>query len=57
MAVKVGPFGRAVGLDNSETMITEAKNRAKDLGSNIEIPYRQCNEPTLLRQHVQCYKM
>jgi len=36
MAVKVGPSGRAVGIDISETMIAEAKSRAKNEGANIE---------------------
>ena len=36
MAVKVGPSGRAVGIDVSETMIAEAKNRANDKGANVE---------------------
>ena len=36
IAEKVGRSGRAVGLDSSEKMITEAKNRSKDLGSHVE---------------------
>ncbi|HZY95104.1 MAG TPA: class I SAM-dependent methyltransferase [Candidatus Bathyarchaeia archaeon] len=36
MAGKVGPSGRAVGVDSSETMIAEAKKRARNHGSNIE---------------------
>jgi ubiquinone/menaquinone biosynthesis C-methylase UbiE len=36
MAVKVGPSGRAVGIDISEAMITEAKNRSKNQEANIE---------------------
>lgn len=36
MAVKVGHSGRAVGIDISETMIAEAKNRAKNEGATTE---------------------
>jgi ubiquinone/menaquinone biosynthesis C-methylase UbiE len=36
IAEKVGRSGRAVGLDSSEKMIAEAKNRSKDVGSHIE---------------------
>lgn len=36
MASKVGPSGRAVGIDNSEVMIAEAKKRSAGLGLPVE---------------------
>jgi ubiquinone/menaquinone biosynthesis C-methylase UbiE len=36
MALKVGPSGRAVGIDNSQVMIGEAKKRSADLKLPVE---------------------
>lgn len=36
MASKVGPSGRAVGIDNSQVMISEAKKRSAGLGLPVE---------------------
>src|SRR2546427_601083 len=35
-AAKVGPSGLAVGIDNSEVMIAEAKKRSAGLGLQVE---------------------